>query len=98
MHHELKDSGLGAAFGISTVCSADDPRHQFLGKRVRLRPGLWKPSMGTIMRDHDFLIKEVQNNYAGQPRLRGYAVGTGDTFGRVIDPAEVFIVDDAGKE
>lgn len=93
MHHEIEPLSRGA-LNITADCPPSDPRSKFLGKRVRLRPGVWDPSMGTLLRDHDFIIREVQNDFAGRPVLRGYCCGINDTFGRCIDPTSIEIVDE----
>ena len=95
IHPDIRDSGLGSAFKVSPICDASDPRASLLGRTVRYLPALCRdPEFvtrhGTIILNSTFVIRETQNDYAGEPRVRGYFPG--DTFGRVINPEHVEIV------
>jgi hypothetical protein len=96
MHSELKKSGLASMYSMSRVVDARDRRAEYLGKVVRYVS--FNPAKGTVTRDFDFLIKEVQVDYKGEAKLRGYAIDriTKEIvydFGRVISMDDVRIVE-----
>jgi len=95
VHDKLKNSGLASMYNMSPVVDSKDERAKFLNKIVRYKK--FDSSNGTITRDYDFIIKEVQTNHEGKPCLRGYAVDRKtneviDTFGRVINIEDVEII------
>jgi hypothetical protein len=99
MHKDIVNSGLSKIFGITNSVPENDPRAKFMGKRVRYKRNVCTKQHGQIIRQRDFIIKEVQNDYRGGPVLRGYALDrtTGnivEDFGRCISIDDVVIVDD----
>jgi hypothetical protein len=103
MHPDIENCGLGTQLGITSEVDPSDPRHQFLNKRVRYKRELlaypFLRTHGTIAIDGEFVIREVQNNFAGNPVLRGYGVKAdgrewNDTFGRCFRIEEIEIMED----
>jgi len=85
MHEQIKDSGLGRMFAIQAVVNANDPRAEWLGKTVRFKRDSDWAKVGTQKRDYLFEVREVQNDYKGDPCVRVYCLyspeGYEDTFG-----------------
>lgn len=61
-----------------------------IGRRVIYKN--WKPSMGTLARDHTFTIVGIQKDYAGNLCYRVTCNGFKDTFGRCANPKEIEFV------
>jgi hypothetical protein len=95
MHDDIKNSGLGKAFGIQSRTDNLELA-PFLGKLVRYKRDLLTNEFieknGQITIDGVFVIREVQKDYLGNPKLRGYEINNGNDFGRVIDKDEVEII------
>jgi len=72
LHSDLKESGLADMYGMSPVVDAEDPRAEWLGKKVRFKRSCDFKALGTLARDSIYVACEVQDNYRGEPRLRIY--------------------------
>ncbi|MCW8931835.1 MAG: replication protein, partial [Gammaproteobacteria bacterium] len=88
MHNEIKASNLHKVLKISPVCDSSDPRSELLGKIIRIT----NPTC-LAEKERDYIIREVQNNYKGDPCYRIYAINRETQeqiceFGRVLNPVK----------
>ena len=96
MNRELKDSGLGELLQINTI-TGDLELGSFLGKKVKYSKAMintagFKKKYGSLAVDAIYEIREVQKNWKGEDCLRGYNIGTGDTFGRCLCATEIELI------
>ncbi len=88
--HDLHDSALVNHLSITAEVPAADPRTALMGKRVRfVRPSLL---LGSAVRQHDYEVREIQNNYRGDPCVRVYCLGYDDTFGRCANVRDLEVI------